>query len=88
MCGTIVVPGRFLTKFSNDSYDCIVSGSMERKYAWKTISSKYRLRFCKAEGNLSHPVTPKPSLVRTLGGEFFLLPLTRNLFTSDTRFFN
>jgi len=52
------------------------------------MSSKYRLRFCRAEGDLSHPVTPKPSLVRTLGGECFLLPLIQSLFTSGTRFFN
>jgi len=52
------------------------------------MSSKYRLRFCRAEGDLSHPVIPKLSLVRTLGGECFLLPLIRSLFTPGTRFFN
>ena len=89
MYGTMLIPGRFLTKLSNDSYDCTVSGSMERRYAWKTISSKYRLRFCKA-GEMCHSAISKSSLitVHTLVGEFFLLPLIRTLFTPGTRLFD
>ena len=89
-CGMVLAPGRFLTKLSNDSYDCMVSGSIERRYAWKTMSSKYRLRFCKPGGSIDHSGKPKPSLatVRTLVSEGLLLSVIRSLFTPSTSFFD
>ena len=41
----LALPGRLFTKASKVWYVCKVSGSVDCKYAWKTMSSKYRRRF-------------------------------------------
>ena len=39
------LPGKPFTKASKVGHVCRVSGSVDCKYAWKTMSSKYRRRF-------------------------------------------
>jgi hypothetical protein len=54
------------------------------------MSSKYRLRFCKADGGfeLIYDAQPPLVIVRTLCSEDFLLPLIGSLFALSTRLLN
>lgn len=63
---------------------------MELRYAWNTMSSKYRLRFCKPVDDLGYSAMLKPwrATVRTLVGQGFLLPVIRSLFALGAGLFN
>ena len=77
------LPGRLFTKASKVWYVCRVSGSVDCKYAWKTMSSKYRRRFWRPSEAISGNVCLRIRIKQTFLGKRSLLTFIFDLFRTN-----